>query len=114
MMNRITRGLKTRVVAAGLLASALVGIGGCTIEAYNAPPPRYYYQTRVYYTPNGPVYVRERVYYQPSQTVVVNTPVPGSTVPPPSVTAPAETPTSAALQPLVAPIALYADPLIAV
>jgi hypothetical protein len=52
--------------------------------------------------------VRES-YYPPPSTVVVTTPAPA---PAPAVAV--ETPASQALQPLVAPIALYPDPLLAV
>ena len=91
----------------------LAGVSGCTVEV-GPPPPRYYYRTRIVYTASGPIYVRERVYYDPSYA-----PAPAygaapaydpASVPPPVV----ESPAAAQLHPLVAPVALYSDPLIAV
>ncbi len=104
LLNTIGRGLSRRVLAGLLLASA-AGIGGCVASA------PYYYRTRLVYTPEGPVYVRERVYYDGGP--VVYSPPP----PPPIAAGPAAVVESAAvaqLHPLVAPIALYPDPLIAV
>ncbi|HZL37584.1 MAG TPA: DUF3300 domain-containing protein [Tepidisphaeraceae bacterium] len=97
-MSRIARlGL-----AAGLLGIGLAGAGGCVVHD---SPPGYYYRTRTVYTPYGPTYVRERVYYQPA-------PVDPNYYPPSAAVA--ESPAAAQLHPLVAPIALYPDPLIAV
>ena len=105
------RGWGSRILRIGLLATALAGVGGCTV-AVGPPPPRYYYRTRVVYTAQGPVYVRERVYYDPAyQPEPVYNPPPPTYAPP---AAPVESPAAQQLQPLVAPIALYADPLIAV
>jgi len=101
--KNMVRGLGKRALAGLLLASA-VGMGGCV-----ASPP-YYYRTRLVYTPEGPVYVRERVYYDGGPAVAYPPPPP-----PPAGPAPvAESPAVAQLHPLVAPIALYPDPLIAV
>jgi len=107
LINTMVRNLGKAALGAGLLAAGLAGLGGCV----QSPP--YYYQTRLVYTPQGPMYVRERVYY------ATYDPGPGYP-PPPVVAAPAppgavaESPAVAQLHPLVAPIALYPDPLIAV
>jgi hypothetical protein len=101
--KNIARRLSKRALAGLLLASA-AGLGGCVVS------PPYYYRTRLVYTPEGPVYVRERVYYDGGPAYY---PPP----PPPAVAGPApvvESPAVAQLHPLVAPIALYPDPLIAV
>jgi len=99
----VVRNLGKHVLAAGLLGAACAGIGGCAVEV--ASPPPYYYRTRLVYTDAGPVYVRERVY------------VGAVPPPPPAYAGPApvaESPAAQQLNPLVAPIALYPDPLIAV
>jgi hypothetical protein len=107
---------KTTVCRAAIFRAAfallILGFaGGCVVrEAYAPPPPRYYYRTRVVYTPYGPQYVRERVYYTPVEGEPVAHPPPAVETAPP----PIETAAAAQLHPLVAPIALYPDPLIAV
>lgn len=107
-----------RVLGGLLAATSLVAMAGCTVQV--APAPRYYYRTRVVYTASGPVYVRERVYYDPAYAPapVYDAPPPAATnAPPPAAPAPSpagESPAAAQLHPLVAPIALYPDPLIAV
>ena len=114
-----------RALKAGVLL-ALAGAGGCVVRAGYEPPP-YYYRTRLVYTPEGPMYVRERVYYGPYSEAPVYAPPPPQPVaiaPPPSAPPPgtpqpypppvAESPAAVALHPLVAPIALYPDPLVAV
>lgn len=101
------RGIGIRGLAVGLL---LIGFaGGCVVREGYAPP-RYYYRTRVVYTAYGPQYVRERVYYAPGEGEPGYYPPPGVETAPP----PVESPAAAQLHPLVAPIALYPDPLIAV
>lgn len=102
------------ILRASLLAAAMAGIGGCAVRV-GPPPPRYYYRTRLVYTPSGPVYVRERVYVRPYEEDPAYYPPPAAEYPPPAP-APAvvESPAAAELHPLVAPIALYPDPLIAV
>jgi hypothetical protein len=113
------RGLGFRIIAGGLLAAAtLVGLAGCTVHV-EPDHPRYYYRTRVVYTASGPVYVRERVYYDPyyQPAPVYSAPPPTYSPPPAQAPAPApaaESPAAAQLHPLVAPIALYPDPLVAV
>lgn len=86
---------------------------GCTVYAH--PPGyyhRYYYRTRVVYTPSGPVYVRERVYDdEPVAEGPTYAPPPSASVTPSAV--PVEFSAAEALHPLVAPIALYPDPLVA-
>jgi hypothetical protein len=115
-----------RLLGAGLL---LAMITGCVVRE-GPPPPRYYYRTRLVYTASGPMYVRERVYYgpyyEPDPTyappgAVVTGPPPGSLVTTPgamprpgSDVSPIESAAATQLRPLVAPIALYPDPLIAV
>lgn len=116
-LQKMVRGLGLRNIAGGLLATAtLVGLAGCTVRM-EPEHPRYYYRTRVVYTASGPVYVRERVYYDPYyQPEPAYAPPPTYTPAPSPAPAPAyaESPAAAQLHPLVAPIALYADPLIAV
>lgn len=115
-MKKAAHGVGLRKVAGGLLAAAmLVGVAGCTVQVEPARP-RYYYRTRVVYTDRGPVYVRERVYYDPyyQPAPVYTAPPPATTAPPPTPAPVAESPAVAQLHPLVAPIALYPDPLIAV
>jgi len=111
IMN-IVKSFNTRTLATALLLGTFSGIGGCVIRA--EPAPAYYYRTRLVYTAEGPVYVRERVYYRPyGAPPVYDAPPPGTAYPPP-VAPVAESPVVAQLHPLVAPIALYPDPLIAV
>jgi hypothetical protein len=100
LSQTIVHGLGKRALAGMLLVWA-AGIGGCVASA------PYYYRARLVYTPEGPVYVRERVYYDDP---AYYPPPP----PPPPPAEPAESPAVAQLHPLVAPIALYPDPLIAV
>ncbi|HET6251061.1 MAG TPA: DUF3300 domain-containing protein [Tepidisphaeraceae bacterium] len=98
-----------RTFAVGVVATLLAGTVGCVVhEGYYGRP---YVRRSYYYGPDGRVYVRETV-VEPPPTVVVTAPPPGA--PAPAVVAPAETPATTALQPLVAPIALYPDPLLAV
>ncbi|HXE51515.1 MAG TPA: DUF3300 domain-containing protein, partial [Tepidisphaeraceae bacterium] len=111
-MQMKTRGLVVRLIGSGLLC---VAVAGCTVHM-DSPPRyyahRYYYRTRVVYTASGPVYVRERVYYDEP----VYGPAPAYTAPPPASAAPVpvESAAAAQLHPLVAPIALYPDPLVAI
>jgi hypothetical protein len=103
-----------RTVVGGVIAAGLMAATGCTVRMAEAPPPRYYYRTRLVYTANGPVYVRERV-YEPQPAYAP--PPPTYTAAPEQAPAPApvaESPAAESLQPLVAPIALYSDPLIAI
>lgn len=106
-LRRTGLGLLTGAV----LAAGVAGMSGCVVRE-GPPPPRYYYRTRLVYTANGPVYVRERVYYDPYAPAPAYYPPPETVAPAPAP-AVAESPAAAALQPLVAPIALYADPLVA-
>lgn len=102
-----------RALAAAVLGFGVVGMSGCVVRV-GPPPPRYYYRTRLVYTPSGPVYVRERVYvdpYAPAPTYYPPTAEQPAPAPAPAV---AESSAAAELHPLVAPIALYPDPLIAV
>jgi hypothetical protein len=105
------RGLGVRTLQASLLAAALAGVGGCVVRV-GPPAPRYYYRTRLVYTPSGPVYVRERVYVRSYEEDPGYYPPPAAEGPAPAPVA--ESPAAAELHPLVAPIALYPDPLIAV
>ena len=109
-----------------MAAALLAGISGC-VARVGPPPHRYYYRTRLVYTAGGPIYVRERVYYDPEYDApppYAPAPVyqPNPTYRPAAPYQPApdyqpapavESPAAAQLQPLVAPIALYADPLVA-
>ena len=100
-------------LAAGLLVLGFAGFGGCVVrDPYG---PAYYYRTRLVYTPDGPMYLRERVYY-PGYGVVGPAYYPPPPPPPraPTSAPVAESPALAQLHPLVASIALYPDPLIAV
>lgn len=110
--NNPLRRIGLRLLTGAVLSAGVVGLGGCVVR--EGPPPRYYYRTRVVYTANGPVYVRERVYYDPYAPAPAYYPPPETVAPAPApVPAVTESPAAAQLQPLVAPIALYADPLVA-
>ena len=124
-IKNIMQGRGKRTLAAGLLLAGFTGIGGCVVR--EEPPRAYYYRTRVVYTAEGPVYVRQRVYYPAyggppvydAPPADATYPPPGGAYPPPGAAypppaAPAPSPAVAQLHPLVAPIALYPDPLIAV
>lgn len=110
--NKLSRWI-AKTLAGGVLAAGVAGMSGCVVRV-GPPPPRYYYRTRVVYTASGPVYVRERVYVDPYAPAYYPPPAEQTAPQPAPAPAVAESPAAAELHPLVAPIALYPDPLIAV
>lgn len=101
--------MSLRFIFAGsvLAGFALGGIPGCTVT-----PARVEYVEPVYVAPPPPrpVVVYQRPVYQPQPTVVQRAPAPDETSVPDAQQAPADS----QIETLVAPIALYPDPLLAV